>query len=328
MHIEITESPITLVFDGCGRAEPVEHDRFAGLQLPNDRGAFAWQHLRLDGEETPRLLKDSGLDEFVIEALVADETRPRCTVHGDGAILNLRGVNLHPNQPPEDMISVRLWLTGTKIIGVWRRPLHAVGDLLASIERGQGPTTPGDFVARLALRLADRAEPAIADLNELVDDLEEAMLEPGAEVARPVLGRIRRMSIVLRRYLVPQRDALTTLEIEDFGWLHPRDRSRLREAAERISRLGEDLDAIRDRTQIIHDQTMDQRAEKMNSRMLLLAIVTAIFLPLGLVTGLLGINVGGIPGVDNPNAFWVVCGIVVALGVGLLALAKRLGMFK
>ena len=132
----------------------------------------------------------------------------------------------------------------------------------------------------------------------------------------------------MRRYLVPQRDALTTLEIEDFHWLQPRDRSRLREAAERISRLGEDLDAIRDRTQIIHDQTMDRRAEKMNKRMLLLAIVTAIFLPLGLVTGLLGINVGGIPGGENPSAFWIVCAIVLVLGAVLLALAKRLGLFE
>lgn len=329
MDVPVRETPdaLTLLLDGHGRAEHLEPARFAALDLAADSVQFAWQHLRLEAEATPVLLRDSGLDEFVIDALTADETRPRCTVHEDGAILNLRGVNLHPDQPPEDMISVRLWLTVTKVIGVWRRPLYAVSDILASIERGHGPVSPGDFVARLALRLADRAEPAIADLNEIVDGFEEDLLAPDAEVSRTMLAKTRRTSIVLRRYLVPQRDALTTLEIEDLPWLQSDDRSRLREAAERIYRLGEELDAIRDRTQIIHDQLMDQRADRLNRRMLVLSIVAAIFLPLGLVTGLLGINVGGIPGAENPNAFWAVVLILLGLGISLYLLARRWGMF-
>ena len=70
---------------------------------------------------------------------------------------------------------------------------------------------------------------------------------------------------------------------------------------------------------------MDSRAEAMNRQMLLLSIVTAVFLPLGLITGLLGINVGGIPGTASPYAFWIVCTILLALGALLLALFRRLG---
>ena len=330
MNAEIPMLPdvLTLVFDGAGRAFPLDPDAFSGWS-PSEAGTgFAWQHLRLEAPTTVQLLRDSNLDEFVIDALMADETRPRCTVHGDAVILNLRGVNLLPDQLPEDMISVRLWLTGSKVIGVWRRPLEAVSDLLASIDRGQGPKTPGDFVARMALRLADRAEPAITDLNERVDDLEESLLEPDANISRVELATIRRSSIVLRRYLVPQRDALTTLEIEDLPWLRSHDRSRLHEASERIFRIGEDLAAVRERAQIIHDQLMDQRAERMNSRMLVLSVVSAVFLPLGLVAGVLGINVGGVPGADSPGAFWAVCVLLIVLGGLLLAAAKWLGMFR
>ena len=319
---------LTMIFDGSGNAQPLDADAFAAWSPSGTEGQFAWQHLRLEGEGTIALLRTVGLDEFVIDALMAGETRPRCTVHGDGVILNLRGVNLLEGQPPEDMISVRLWLTETKIIGVWRRPLDAVADMLAAIDRGHAPKSPGDFVARLALRLADRAEPAITDLNERVDNLEELLLEPDAEISRAELAAIRRSSIVLRRYLVPQRDALTTLEIEDLPWLQPHDRSRLREASERIYRIGEDLAAVRERVQIIHEQLMDERAERMNSRMLVLSVVSAVFLPLGLVAGVLGINVGGIPGADDPNAFWVVCVLLVALAGVLLLVARWLGMFR
>lgn len=184
------------------------------------------------------------------------------------------------------------------------------------------------MIAKLALRLADRAEPTVAELNERVDALEERALDDSVIQSRGELADIRRTAIVLRRYMVPQRGALTTLEIEDLGWLADRDRARLREAAERVTRLGEDLDAIRDRSQVVHDQMMDLRAEQMNRNMLVLSVVAAIFLPLGLLTGLLGINVGGIPGTTYNGAFAIVCGLLVAIVLVQLWLFRRFGIMR
>ena len=65
-------------------------------------------------------------------------------------------------------------------------------------------------------------------------------------------------------------------------------------------------------------------AERMNRNMYVLTIVAAIFLPLGLLTGLLGINVGGIPGSDNPLAFLIVCALIVGVGVLEYALLRLL----
>ena len=267
------------------------------------------------------------MDRFVIEALTADETRPRCTVHGDGVLLNLRGVNLLPGAEPEDMISIRFWIEETRVISVGLRPLVATRDLLDAIERKQAPTTPGNLVAGFALRLADRAEPTVAILNEQIDVLEEQTLDEKKVVERSQLAAVRRSAIVLRRYMFPQRDALSTLEIEDLKWLGDRDRSRLREAAERVTRLGEELDAIRDRAQVVHDQIMDRRSETMNRQMLILSVVAALFLPLGLVTGLLGVNVGGIPGANYPWAFGILCGVLLVVGTAQVWLFKRIGLF-
>lgn len=329
-----TSEPISLpdvaafVFTGDGRAEKVELGALPEIRPGDNAFSFAWVHLRRDHHEATDWLRDSGLDAFVIEALTADETRPRCTVHGDGAVLNLRGVNLNPGAEPEDMISARLWIEEKRVVGVWLRPLRAVADLFEAIERNQAPSSPGDLIASLALRLADRTEPTVAALNERIDQLEERVFDVVPSARWDDLGSVRRTSIVLRRYMFPQRDALTTFEIEPLHWLGERDRSRIREASERVTRLCEELDAIRDRAQVVHDQIMDQRAERMNRQMLLLSIVAAIFLPLGLLTGLLGINVGGIPGAESPWGFTIVTALLVVIGAGQWLVFRWLGLFK
>jgi len=313
-------------FDGHGKSARVDPDE-ACRAGPIMETGFLWAHVPRETDEGQDFLWRLGLDSHIVDALTAQETRPRCTVHGDGVLLILRGVNLQPGAEPEDMISVRFWIEHGRIIGAGRRTLHAIEDLIDALARGQAPSTPGEFIARLALRLADRAEPAVSDLNEALDDLEEAAIEGDVTPAkRKDLPRIRQKAIALRRFMLPQRDALTTMEIEDLDWLADRDRSRLREAAERVTRLGEELDAIRDRAQVVHDQFIDQRAEAMNRNMLILSVVTTIFLPLGLVTGLLGINVAGIPGAESNHAFLVVCGLLAVIAAVQFYLVRRFGL--
>ena len=290
------------------------------------RAGFDWVHLLGESAEVMDWLARAPVDALSHAALTAEETRPRCTVHGQIVLLNLRGVNLSPGAEPEDMVSLRCHISERLVITYQRRPLYAVRDVIAGLGPGLCPSSPGDLLARVALRLADRAEPVVAALNERIDDLEELVLDGVSAVERRALADVRRESIVLRRYMFPQRDALTTFEIEDLDWLHGPDRSRLREAAERVTRLGEELDAIRDRAQVVHDEIVDMRAEAMNRQMLVLSVVAAVFLPLGLITGLLGINVGGIPGAGVGWAFWAVCGFLLAVTGFQLWLFRRMGL--
>ncbi|RPE71404.1 zinc transporter [Pacificibacter maritimus] len=332
-----TAAPKAQLFalDGHGGSRSADLQDFAegSATLGADGFCFAWVHSAphsadADQTTTHAELALFNLDSFVFDALTASETRPRCTVHGDGVILNLRGVNLNEGAAPEDMISARFWIEGKVIIGVWKRPLKAIGDLFDSMARGKAPETPGDLIAKLALRLSDRAEPIVAELNEAIDSLEDELIDSSTlQSVRRKLAVLRHSATTLRRYMFPQRDALSTLEIEDLSWLKDQDRSRLREAADRVTRLAEELDAIRDRAQIVQDQIMDRRAETMNSQMLLLSIVAAIFLPLGLLTGLLGVNVGGIPLANNAWGFAVVCVVLVMVSIGQIWLFKRMGMF-
>lgn len=310
--------------DGTGAARQVDPAGQAIAALMPDSAGFVWVNVDFTSAAGQAWLDQAGLDPIAREALTAEETRPRCTVHDEMALINLRGVNLNPGAEPEDMVSLRLFVMPGRVVSSHRRPLSALDDVVEGLRNGHGPTTPGDLIARVALRLADRAEPVVARLNERLDDLEEQVTVEAPPELRSELADIRRVSSVLRRYMFPQRDALSTLEIEELDWLGQRDRSRIREATERVTRLAEELEAIRDRAQVVRDQIVDFRAEAMNRQMLVLAVVAAIFLPLSLLTGLLGINVGGIPGADTPWAFWAVCGLLVVVCLFQIWLFRRL----
>jgi len=127
----------------------------------------------------------------------------------------------------------------------------------------------------------------------------------------------------MRRLIWPQRDVLNTLEIEDLALLSNRDRVRLREAAARTARLGDELQALSERAVLVHEQLLDTRAEQMNQNMLILAAVTVVLMPLTVISGLLGMNVAGIPFADSPAAFWVVSGGLAALGVGIVVWMRK-----
>jgi Mg2+ and Co2+ transporter CorA len=116
----------------------------------------------------------------------------------------------------------------------------------------------------------------------------------------------------------------------DFSWIDQTHKRRIQEALDRVIRYVEDLDATRERAQIVKDELANALADKMNKNMYVLSIVAAIFLPLGFLTGLIGINVGGMPGVDYNLAFWIVCLICVGFMYGsvqALKVAIMLGVF-
>ncbi len=273
------------------------------------------------------ILEQSGLADIVKEALVAEESRPRINTFDAGLLVTLRGVNLNPGADPEDMVSLRMWLDSDRVISTRKRKLLSVMDLCAEIEQGKAPRSSGEFLEILADHLMMRMGSVIDDVEDAVADLEEQLLTGEQYEMRSVLAAIRRQTISLRRYMAPQREALARLQTERVAWLTDADRMRLREVYDRLTRYIEDLDAARERAAVTQEELMNRIAENMNQRMYLLSLMAAIFLPLGFLTGLLGINVGGIPGADNKMAFFIFClllGVVIVLQILLFKRKKWL----
>lgn len=176
----------------------------------------------------------------------------------------------------------------------------------------------------IADRLLSRMGPIIADLDDGIDELEEQIISSTSASQRGELWQLRRQAISLRRYISPQRDAIAKLVTERISWIDTHANQRLREIADRITRYVEDLDSARERAAIVQDELSTRLSEQMNRNMYVLSVIAGIFLPLTLITGLLGINVGGIPGEKWPWAFAVVTAGLIFTGVIEYLLFRRL----
>lgn len=293
------------LFDGRGGGRPISWEEIAAWQP--DQGLI-WIHLDYSHHNSLRWLREeSGLEPIVYGVLTSDESRPRCEEFEDGLLTILRGVNLNPGADPEDMVSIRMWLEAHRIISCRHRPLASVNDLKVNLTKGKGPRSQGSFLAQLSESLVKRMDGVIEALEDEVLGLEERLTDSQVGSPRSDISDMRRIVIHLRRYLAPQRDALKRLRALEIDWLSSDARSRLNETADQTQRYLEALDAIRDQTQVAQEELTQKLTEHTERRMYVLAIITTVFLPLGFLTGLLGINVGGMPGVDSPLAFWVVC---------------------
>ena len=312
------------LFSGKNRAAAFDGK---GIEAWSRGSGWLWVHLDRRSEETEPWLRDTAdLDPLAAEALLEEETRPRSMSIGDGLLVILRGVNLRAGEDPEDMISIRLWIDADRVISLRHRKLMAIEDLCAAIEKGDAPSTPGGLLVEVAGLMIDRMGPVLDDLNDAVDQVEEEVLESPGHELRTKLSKLRRQAIALRRFLGPQREVFGRLYSDRTTLLSDIDRSHLREITDRLTRYVEDLDSARDRAAVTQEELGGCISDQMNRNMYVLSIVAGIFLPLGLLTGLLGINVGGMPGVDSKWAFAIVCIILVLLSGVMLWLFRKINI--
>lgn len=307
-------------FDGRGGVRKLEEAEEADFVTPTKGFALISGNSR--APEFKVWLKRE-LGDFNADLITVPSTRSRCTVFEDKALVVLRVAR--PGADPEDVGRqlLSLWIEKGRVIiaselnivellgiGAWQQTHHA-------------PVSPADLVARLALRAADRIEPLIERMGDSLDGIEESLIANRNHGSRTKLAQLRRTLINMRRLIWPQRDALTTLEIEDLSFFTARDRVRLREAAARTARLGDEMQTLSERAVLVHEQVLDTRAEQMNRTMLLLAAATVVLMPLTVISGVLGMNVSGIPFHDSPYAFWVVTGLLAVLGLGIYLFMRK-----
>lgn len=298
------------VLDGQGGARSLEWDQLEVLELAEQESL--WLHWDRAHPQTAAWLRaQSGLSEFSCDLLLEENTRPRLlTLPEHELLLFLRGVNLNPGADPEDMVSVRIFADARRVISLRLRPLRATEELIALLEKGQGPRSSADLVLQLAHHMTDRVDGLTDELSEQLDGQEEQL--DGDARFMPDHGlvlHVRRRAAGLRRFLAPQRDIFAQLTRNGFG-----DSDQWNELNNRLTRYLEELEMIRERVGLVLEAEHRRMSEKMNRAMYLLGVTTVFFLPMSFLTGLLGINVGGIPGADSQYGFLLICAILGSVG--------------
>lgn len=288
-------------------------------ELPPDKFAnyegdgFVWLHMEGAGRnDFPDL--PSFVPVHAADALLADETRPRCDEVDDAALINLRGTGVEATLDTDRLVSIRVWVEARRVTSVTRNTLAAVTKVEAAMRAGR-LRDGGDFVSLLAQAISTELDPEVAALGDLLDECEGEIEDANIYALRRRIAALRSQAIALRRFVAPDRDALSTMAQLEFGWISKEDRMHLREAADRFARMAEELEAVRERAALLHEQLTDLRAEIVDRRSLAIAVVAFIFLPLTFITGLLGMNVEGIPFAQKEWAFWGVFGFCLLIGV-------------
>ena len=282
-----------------------------------DHAAFSWIHADGWREDAQSIVsRCDHMPHAALSALLAQETRPRCTLMAHGALINLRGLGADEEAGGDPLVSIRLWAEHARVTTVSYRPLAAMEPVVKQMLAGQ-IRDPGDLIAAFAQEITEALDPEVAQLGDDLDEIESAMNDSGAAEVRRQVSEIRASAISYRRFIAPQRQALERLSAADATWLHPDDRLHLQEAADRCARMAEELEAVRERSALAHEELTDLRAEQMNRQALIISVVALVFLPLTFLTGLLGMNVNGIPFAHEPWAFWGVVAVCVIMAVGI-----------
>jgi zinc transporter len=314
-----SQDPVFLrsfIIDKKGRGRKIEAEE---VQQWSPEQGMLWVHLDVSDRHAGRWLEtEAKLPAIAVDTLLAGETRPRSIVSDEGLLTILRGVNMNPGADPEDMVSIRVWIDEHRVISSRRRRLLSIDDICESLHAGKGPTSPGNFLAVLIERLADRIGGFVDSIEDRMDEAEDEISTGKSPGFRQRLSALRRQIAEVRRFLAPQRDALDRLTRQSGAWIPESEAYDLRQEADRITRFLEDLDLARERAVVLQEELLSQIAQEQNTRMYVLSVVAAIFLPLTFITGLLGMNVGGLPGLESKTGFaWSIV-VMIAAGAALL----------
>lgn len=321
------ESTWAVVFDGKGGAQQPPSSMEGGTPA---MGPPTWLHIPAGDSASSLLLQLGELPPRVVEHFTRPSEQARLITLGDGLLMSLRGVELSPGAGTHSVALplIQVWIRHDCLVTAASPPPAAIREIHSDLMAGVGPDGPTDLLGRLALLLIRDLGPLLDDQIEALDHLETRVLTRKLDHLGRELNRIRLSLLRLDRRLSPQRTLLhDLLQLQGRYQLGTEEtREALREASERVDHLLDRLDGLHEHCNALQGANVDLQSQQMNIALYLLSIYTALFLPMGVLTGLLGINLGGIPGAHNPWGFWVACLLLVLLGAVGYLVFRRIGL--
>ena len=285
-----------------------------------------WLHLNLNHPATISWLeKKSKLPSWVIQTLTdTQESRPRTIIQPQLLLLVLRTINLRQRSQPDDMVFLRLFGTKDCLISVHIDPVLKMDKIKEAFSLKNGPKNINQLISLILNNSLSSISVVIDDLEDEVDEIEEHIMDHKIDTKMADrLAEILRKAVTIRRFLTPEREALDTLSHNQTKWFDESMRHITREADHRLDRIIEDIDLIRDRVRI-NQNALQSLEDKSNQRhMYLLSLVATIFLPLTFITGLFGMNVGGIPLAGHPIGLHIITGLILLAGLLILLFFKK-----
>ncbi len=313
-------------FDEKGKARKLQKQQVAD-EIKNK--GLAWVHLDANHSSTKAWLEQEVdyLDHLIIDALLAEETRPRIMEFDNGLLIILRGASLNQSSETEEMVSIRMWIDNERIITIQRKDMKAIYDISASVESNKLIKNSGEFLYNLIYQILFNTSLVLYSTNDTIEVLEDKVVTTHDIKFREEILQIRTQSTVFKRYLLPQKEVISRLRNSDRKWIDHWSKRHFQENFDQINHMIEEVDEAINRSQILHDELANALSEKMNKSMYKLSLITVIFMPLTFVAGLFGMNVGGIPGNQNPTAFYIYSGAMIVIALLQVLFFKKKDWF-
>lgn len=161
---------------------------------------------------------------------------------------------------------------------------------------------------------------AIDDIEDILDDLEDAVINPAAdERSVQEIFRFKRQLVNFRKKAGPLREAINEITSRNFPNISENTSFYLRDVYDHLIRLSDILDSYRDILTGSLDVHLSVVSNRLNVIMKRLTIVATIFMPLTFITGFWGMNFGDLP-VASHLWFWATMIGMFALSVGLVVI--------
>lgn len=303
-------------FDEKGKPHKLKNAEVA-QELKNE--GLAWVHLDGNCPNSKKWLERevSYLDHLIIDALLANETRPRIMEFDTGMLIILRGVNLNCDSKVEELVSVRLWVDESRIISIQKRNFSAAFNVAEKLEGGKKIKNSGEFLYNFMYETLNLIADSVDDFASKMDEVENKAVDNIYDAnLRETIVSIRRNAMVFKRHMIPQKEVILHLKTNENDWIEDWARRHFQENHDKICHLIEEIDEASQRSQIVHSEISNSIADRLNKSMFKISLVASIFMPLGFVAGLFGMNVGGIPYSTDPEGFTTIvammCGVIVA----------------
>lgn len=294
------------------------------VATPACRHDFLWLHFNLANTQSLRWLqRHAALPPVFYAALREGLTSTRIERADDSLVAVLNDVNFEFNFESADIATLWICLDDRLVVTARTQPLRTVDALRAAVREGDSPASTAELLEHLMRTQADVLVKVVRETTVRVDAIEDAILAQRYHHPRAHLGRLRRLLVRLQRLLAPEPAALFRLLQQPPRWMVEDDRRGLAAAGEEFSLMLRDMQTLQDRIKLLQEEVAAAVNEDNSNSLFVLTVVTVLALPINILAGLFGMNVGGIPLAAHPHGFWIVVSLVAGFTVVAAWLAFR-----
>jgi len=272
---------------------------------------FVWLHFNLAHSAAEKWMRDNvTLSGQFYESLRDGSRSTRVELDDDMLVAVVNDVHYDFAFEPSDIST--LWLSvGQRLVVTARlQPLRSIDRLRDAVKRGAPLKSSVELLVHLMCDQGDVLVNIVRSTTQRVDDIEDNLLAGRLAKKRANLGSLRRLLVRLQRLLAPEPAALFRLLNKPPAWIVENDLQELRQSTEEFNVALSDMASLQERIKLLQEEIAGRVAEASNRTLFVLTVVTVLALPINIIAGLLGMNVGGIPLAEHPNGFWIVVAII------------------